>query len=369
MTRAEGQAAWVRGLQFTGAAIAAALFMSPAVLLNLMSMNARGPAWVFMTVVLVMGGAWLTHDARQKRVVLSGALALIVVGVSLVTAVRNIGGLREAGAEVRSDAIKARDAIAERRVRLEGSRKAQTEVPGVGDTAASVFESEIEAEKKANPWWKSSKECTDATTLGSQILCEKIGKLTVKLKAAKARDGFQRQIDELDKAPAQAVAVPLPTADNGAIIRMAGWLGVHPTSGDVDQSYEIVLVLAYELLAAVMPAIAFRSIVSAPAAAEAETGAAEQEETPTGNDEPAPPRKRRKQSGNGERKSPELKAGNAEGALILPFRKRRPTPEEISAMKASGKTYEEIAAELGYTTRQLRNIRKGNSGSPARQAA
>ena len=113
----------------------------------------------------------------------------------------------------------------------------------------------------------------------------------MKLKAAQARDEFQRQIEEIDNAPAQATAVPLPTADNGAIIRMAGWLGFHPTSGDVDQNYEIALVLAYELLAAVMPAIAFRTIVSAPAAAEAEIGTAEQEEMPAGNNEPAPPRK------------------------------------------------------------------------------
>ena len=343
--------------------------MSPAILLNLMSMNARGPAWVFMTVVLVMGGAWLTHEARKKRDILSGALALVVIGVSLVTAVRNIGGLREAGVQVRKDAIEKKDKSAERRAQLKEQRKAQTETPGVGETAVSVFESQIEVEKRANPWWKSSKECTDATTLGSQVLCEKIGKLTVKLKAAQARDGFQRQIDEIDNAPAQDAAVPLPTADNGAIIRMAGWLGIHPTSGDVDQNYEIALVLAYELLAAVMPAIAFRTIVSAPVAAEAEIGTAEQEEMPVENNEPAPPRKRRKQSGNGERKSPQAKAGNAEGAQILPFRKRRPTIEEISALKASGKKWKEIALLFGYTDRQFRNIRKEIFGAQARQAA
>ena len=101
MMKAEnGQAVWVRGLQYAGWIVVSALFMSPAILLNLMSMNARGPAWVFMTVMLVIGGAWLTHEARKKRDILSGALALVIVGVSLVTAVRNIGGLREAGVQV-----------------------------------------------------------------------------------------------------------------------------------------------------------------------------------------------------------------------------------------------------------------------------
>jgi hypothetical protein len=336
MKTKNGQAVWVRGLQYAGAALVSGLFMSPAILLNLMSMNARGRAWVFMTVVLVMGGAWLTHEARKKRDILSGALALVVIGVSLVTAVRNIGGLREAGVQVRKDAIEKKDKAAERRAQLKEQRKAQVETPGVGETAASVFESQIEAEKRANPWWKSSKECTDATTLGSQVLCEKIGKLTVKLKAAQARDGFQRQIDEIDNAPAQVAAVPLPTADNGAIIRVVAWLGFKSTTNaDVDQNYEIVLVLAYELLAAVMPAIAFRTIVSPPAASEAQVKAEIEGEISAGNDTPTPPRKR---TGNRERKSPQVKAGNSEGAQILAFPKRRPTAEEISAMKASGKT-------------------------------
>ena len=267
MMKAEnGQAVWVRGFQYAGGIVVSVLFMSPAILLNLMSMNARGPTWVFMTVMLVIGGAWLTHDARKKRDILSGALALVIVGVSLVTAVRNIGGLREASAQVRSDAVEEKDRVAKRRARLEAQRNAQANIPGVGETAASVFAAQTETEKKSNPAWKASQGCTDVTTWGSRVLCEKIGELETKLKAAQARDEAQRQIDEIDNAPAQATAVPLPTADNGAIIRMVGWLGFKSTtSDDVDQNYEIALVLAYELLAAVMPAIAFRTIVSAPA--------------------------------------------------------------------------------------------------------
>ena len=230
-------------------------------------------------------------------------------------------------------------------------------------------------QKKSNPAWKASQGCTDVTTWGSRVLCEKIGELDTKLKAAEARDEAQRQIDEIDNAPAKATAVPLPTADNGAIIRMIGWIGFKATtSTDVDQNYEIALVLAYELLAAVMPAIAFRTIVSSSVAAtaKAEIGAEIKAETEGeisgGNDTPTPPQKR-KQGGNRERKSAQVKAGNNEGAQILPFPKRRPTAEEVSAMKASGKTWKEIAPLFGYTDRQFRNIRKEIFGSQAKQAA
>ena len=67
---------------------------------------------------------------------------------------------------------------------------------------------------------------------------------------------------------------------------------------------------ADELLAAVMPAIAFRTIVSAPAPAEAEVKAEIEGEISAGNDTPTPPRKRR-QTGNRERKSIGAKTGNA----------------------------------------------------------
>ena len=105
-------------------------------------------------------------------------------------------------------------------------------------------------------------------------------------------------------------------------------------------------------------------------AAVAEIGAArkpERAEISSENDAPVPPESQRKRAGNGRRKSTGTTPGNAEGAQILQFRKR-PTKEEISALKASGKSIKEIAANFRYSERQIRNIYNGISGSEMCQA-
>jgi hypothetical protein len=98
---------------------------------------------------------------------------------------------------------------------------------------------------------------------------------------------------------------------------------------------------------------------------EAEIGTVRKPEMATGNDAPSRPRKRRKQAGNGDRKS----AGNEEGAQILKFRKP-PTKEEILAFVegnlANGNDKWEGAKErFGYTPRHLRNFLNEKSGSQA----
>ena len=162
---------------------------------------------------------------------------------------------------------KPRETVKENRAQLVKQRKAQADMSGVGETLVDAFMRQIEKEKD-NPYYKSSKGCTDVTAYVSHVLCDKINDLDLKRKAAEARDGFDRQIYDIDH-PKEAQKVPLPTSDNAALIRMAGWFGFDKTqSADVDQNYEIVLVLAYELLAAMIPGIAFRTIMG-----DAEAGA------------------------------------------------------------------------------------------------
>jgi hypothetical protein len=100
--------------------------------------------------------------------------------------------------------------------------------------------------------------------------------------------------------------------------------------------------------------------------AEAETGTARKPEISDGNDAPVPPRKRRKQAGNGARKSAGTEPGNAN---VIKFRKP-PTKEEILAFVdrnlADGNDKWEGAKErFGYTPRHLRNFLNEKSGSQA----
>ena len=78
---------------------------------------------------------------------------------------------------------------------------------------------------------------------------------------------------------------------------------------------------------------------------------------------PTPPRKRGRSSGNGNAKP----VGNGEGAVILPFQRRKPEREEVLKLRGEGKTFEEIGALFGYTGRHMRNIANDVSGKGKRQ--
>ena len=342
-------AVWVQRLQYTGWAIVSGLFISPAIILNLLSMEARGNAWVFMSIVLVMGGAWLAHEARSRREFLIGLIAISVVGISMATAVRNIGGMRKADEQTRNDAAEAKGTVKENRAQLVKQRKAQADMSGVGETLVDAFMRQIEKEKD-NPYYKSSKGCTDVTAYVSHVLCDKINDLDLKRKASEARDGFDRQIYDIDH-PKEAQKVPLPTSDNAALIRMAGWFGFDKTqSADVDQNYEIVLVLAYELLAAMIPGIAFRTIMGdakpVPVVQEHEP------ETRTSNT-PSPPRKTRTAS-RGPKSAGPVQGGATvinmdRSKVVQPGRFKDISERAKVVQQFSGLSQRKIAGQLGWS--------------------
>ena len=230
-------------------------FMSPAIMMNLASLQNRGQVMCFASIVLVLGAAFAVHclmhrPAGQKLFFL--IMAPVLVFMSMFTAVRNIGGIRETAVEARQAHAEAKEGLKAKRAALDARRKAQVDV--AGEVGKSVYEEQIN-EVKRSPLYGRSSNCDNATIPASIALCRKFSEAKTKLAAAIERDKLQGLIDGLNvKAEAPQVAAPLGVAvSNDALLRMIEKAGVKMDGSEIDYSYEAGFVLALELLAAGAP--------------------------------------------------------------------------------------------------------------------
>jgi hypothetical protein len=234
-------------------------FMSPAILMNIASLQNRGQIMCFASVVLVLGAAFALHclmhrPAGQKVFFL--ILAPVLIFMSMFTAVRNIGGIRETAAQARQARAEAKTSLETRRATLMERRKAQAKI--AGEDAAQVIEGNIEALKaRYARKWAATNGCQldQVTSTEAKVLCNGKRDLEIKLAAAVERDRIQAQIDSLDvKAEAPAIASPIGVpVSNDALIHALAQAGFKMDGSEIDYAYEAGFVLALELIAAGAP--------------------------------------------------------------------------------------------------------------------
>jgi hypothetical protein len=232
-------------------------FMSPAILMNLASLKSRGDIMCYASVALVIGAAVGLHRAIHSKGISERGffllMAPVLVFMSMFTAIRNVGGLRETASEARQD---QKDAKAESKAKLADltkRRKAQADV--AGEDSLKVIEARIEALKaKSIHKWNATNGCQPDQVASSEAktLCSGLLDLKTKLEAAKERDRLQALIDGWEAKPETAqISTPLGVpVSNEALIHALDKAGFKMDGSEIDYAYEAGFVLALELIAA-----------------------------------------------------------------------------------------------------------------------
>jgi hypothetical protein len=236
-------------------------FMSPAVMLNLVSMQNRGPVMCLASIVLVFGAAFAVHCAIHRKAFGERAFFLIMAPVlvfmSMFTAIRNVGGIRETAMEARQAHDEAKEDLRAKRTSLTERRAAQAKLAG-GEASPESIEAQIKTAKAANSKaWQASFSCNPnwITKDDTRKFCGELAKLEARKAAAIERDKLQGLIDGLDvKAEAPQASAPLGVpVSNGALLHMLDKAGFKMDGSEIDYTYETGFVLALELIAAGAP--------------------------------------------------------------------------------------------------------------------
>ena len=234
-------------------------FMSPAIAMNLASVQNRGEVMCYASIVLVLSAAFGLHCLMYRPVgqkLFFLIMAPVLILMSMFTAVRNVGGIRETAFEFRQAHITAQNDIKARRVSLMERRKAQSRI--AGEDTPKVIQDSIEALKAKYVYrWAATNECQPERVASTEAktLCNGLRDLQIRLDAAKERDKFQLQIDALDvkaEAPQMAMAIGVPVS-NDALLHALDRAGFKMDGSEIDYSYEAGFVLALELIAAGAP--------------------------------------------------------------------------------------------------------------------
>jgi hypothetical protein len=235
-------------------------FMSPAILMNVASLQSRGPVMCFASIALVLGAAIALHRAIHSQGGGEKALFLIMAPVlvfmSMFTAIRNIGGIRETAAEARQVQKDTNDDLKKKRAALEARRKAQADV--AGEVSSKVIEGNIEALKaKYIHKWNATNGCQpdQVASPEAKALCNGVRDLQIKFDAAKERDKLQALIDGWETKPeTRQASAPLGVpVSNDALIHALDRAGFKMDGSEIDYAYEAGFVLALELIAAAAP--------------------------------------------------------------------------------------------------------------------
>jgi len=234
-------------------------FMSPAILMNLASLQNRGSIMCFASVVLVIGAAFALHclmhrPAEQKLFFL--LMTPVLIFMSMFTAIRNIGGIRETAAAERQAHNEAKEDLKTQLASLRERRKAQSKI--AGEDAPQVIQGNIEALKAKYIYkWNATNGCQpeQVASTEAKTLCNGVRDLQIKLDAAKERDKLQGLIDGLDaKKEAPQISAPLGVpVSNDALLHALDRAGFKMDGSEVDYAYEAGFVLALELIAAGAP--------------------------------------------------------------------------------------------------------------------
>src|SRR6516225_548809 len=137
-------------------------FMSPAVALNVASLESRGWVMCLASVVLIFGAAFAVHCTIHRKAFGERAffllMAPVLVFMSMFTAIRNVGGIRETAAVERKAHTDAEEGLKGKITGLETRRKAQVDV--AGEVSLEVIDARIEALKAQNlNRWNATDGC------------------------------------------------------------------------------------------------------------------------------------------------------------------------------------------------------------------
>ena len=223
------------------------------------------------------------------------------------------------------------------RVAERDTKKASREALGKVEPTS---EFQIEAAKKAV-------EIAEKNKYGVKAAQDKLQEISALLSRAKEAEKLDARIDELEKELGKDKYVSDTSSSEAVETAKSAWNAFLIELGNrfIPEAFFKVSLAALALLFPAKPATQGMEMEISSESA------------------PTPPRKRAKSAGTGNAKP----VGNGEGAVILPFQRRKPEREEVLKLRGEGKTFEEIGALFGYTGRHMRNIANDVSGKGKRQ--
>ena len=268
-------AAMARGVYRTGVrlvvGVLAAVWLIPAVLINLDMARDKGLPLTAGAVAAVVAGALAVHRIGAIRdMSLKVLVALLIVAAlsfNLNNAIRNTAVHRGDSRDVKSHQQTIAATIASQIASLKDRRKAQAAI--AAEAPVATIEAELAGRKsKDAPRWTSTEGCREELTTArdTKAFCEQVRGIEGRLAAARERDKLQGRIDELETKDTKAPSSLDPGTDTIAML-----FGAESEMSKtwIAASRDWLTGIVMELMAAVMPAVILHMVAAATASKEA----------------------------------------------------------------------------------------------------